>query len=304
MSVKAKRIILVVVVVAIVIGIFMIPKKKSSFPMKGGAEAETVYSVKTMTASRTSLQEYLSLNGNIQTANSIAVYPDISGKIVKVYVTLGSKVNRGDLIAEIDPSTPGSVYSVSGVYAPISGTITSLPLTNGTTVSTSSAIAQIGSVGVLQIKTNVVEKNVAALKNGLKADISLIAYDGEFFRAHVATVSPIVDETSRTKEVYLVFDDTDSRVNAGMYAKVKLYTIKHDNVIVIPYDAVSTIDGVSYAYIVKEDSTAEKREVKLGVNVDGNVEVEEGISEGEEVVISGIQSLEDGVKLRIVGGDK
>ncbi|MCR5606420.1 MAG: efflux RND transporter periplasmic adaptor subunit [Treponema sp.] len=262
---------------------------------------ESVYSVKSQKLVKTSLQEYISLNGNIQSNNTISVYPDIAGKVKSVMVTLGSNVKRGQMIATIDPSVPGSVYAESPVYAPISGKITSLPLTTGTSVSTSSAIAQIGTVNGLQIKAQVNERDVVVLKNGLEADISLVAITGETFKAHVNKVSPIVDETSRTKEIYLLFDTEDSRINAGMYAKIKLYTTLHENAIVIPYDSVVFVDGKSCVYVV-EGENAKLKTIELGVIVDGQAVVESGLEEGDELITTGVSALDDGVKVHVVGG--
>ncbi len=295
-----KKVILVAVVAAVVAGFAVAPKKQAQRPKT--EQSETVYSVQVQTIEKTSVQEYLSLNGNIQTNNTISVYPDIAGKIKAVRVTLGSNVKRGDVIATVDPSIPGSVYAESPIYAPISGKITSIPLTTGTAVTTTSAIANIGTTNGLQIKAMVPERDVAALKNGLDADISLVAYKGETFKAHVNKVSPILDETSRTKEIYLLFDADDARINAGMYAKIKLYTTKHENVVAVPYECVATIDGKQNVYIAKDDGTAERREVQVGVIVDGTAEIVSGISEGEKVIVSGVQALDDGVKIRIVEG--
>ncbi|MBR1713759.1 MAG: efflux RND transporter periplasmic adaptor subunit [Treponema sp.] len=295
-----KRIILVAVAAAAVAAVALMPKGSDSRPRK--EESESAYSVQVQKLERTEIQEYLSLNGNIQTNNTISVYPDIAGKIKAVRVTLGSNVKRGDVIATVDPSVPGSVYSESPIYAPISGKITSLPLTTGTAVTTTSAIAQIGTVNGLQIKAMVPERDVAVLKNGLDADISLVAYSGETFKAHVSKVSPILDETSRTKEIYLLFDVNDDRINAGMYAKIKLYTTKHENAIAIPYDCVTTIDGKSAVFVAKDDETAELRNIETGAIVDGTAEVVSGLSEGENLIVTGVQALDDGVKIKIVEG--
>ncbi len=298
------RIILVCGVLLIVVAAAFIPKKNKMMgrpagePGMGGAANETVYSVTSQTVEKTELQEYLTMNGNVQAGNTISVYPEIGGKIIKVYVTLGSEVKRGQKIAEIDPSSPGSYYQSSPVYAPISGTITSLPLTVGTSVTSSTAVATIGEINFLQIKANVPERDIAVLKTNLKADVSLVAYKGEVFHAHVISVSPIVDETSRTKELYFAFDESDSRVNAGMYAKVKLYTTLHQDVIVIPYDSVLNQNDQNYVFVINEDSTVSVRNVELGVNVDGMVEVLSGLQEGEKIVVSGNQSLTEGVKVK------
>ena len=298
MKITKKRAALVLIVIAVVFGISKLPKKKMAFNM--GEQSEAVYTVQTQTVTKSDLQEYLSVNGNVQTSNTISVYPDIAGKVKSVKVTLGSNVKRGDLIATIDPSVPGSVYAESPVYAPISGKITSLPLTVGTSVSTSSAIAQIGTTRGLQIKSMISERDVAVLKNGLKADVSLVAYKDQIFTAHVNRVSPILDETSRTKEIYLLFDTEDERINAGMYAKLKLYTTLHKDAVVIPYDCVITVDGKTNVYVAKDDGTAELKEVKVGVIVDNKAEILSGLYEGENLITSGIQALDNGVKVRKV----
>ena len=111
-------------------------------------------------------------------------------------------------------------------------------------------------------------------------------------------MSPIVDEVSRSKEIYLSFDKKDERINAGMYAKIKLNTILHKDVFVISYDAVQTEEDETIIFVVNDDNTVSKRKVELGVNVDGYVEILSGVSAGEKVVVSGIQSLSEGAKIK------
>ena len=274
------------------------PENMHGMPDFGISQSESIHSVKTEFIEPKDLQEYISLNGNIQANNTISVYPQIGGKITSVFVTLGSTVKRGDKIAEIDPSSPGNYYEATPVYAPISGTITALPLTVGTSVNTQTAIAQIGNIEELQIKARVPERDIASLKNGLSAEVTLFAYKNQIFDAHVIRVSPIVDEVSRSKEIYLSFDKKDERINAGMYAKIKLNTILHKDVFVISYDAVQTEEDETIIFVVNDDNTVSKRKVELGVNVDGYVEILSGVSAGEKVVVSGIQSLSEGAKIK------
>ena len=167
----------------------------------GGQNNQTAVSVRTQVAEVKTLHDYVNTNGEIATQSSIEVFPDIGGKIVSVNVRLGSTVRRGDVIARIDPSTPGTQYANSSVYAPVSGVITKTPLKQGTTVSTSSTITVIGDVENLQISASIPERYVAALKPGLKANITLEAYPNQIFTATVSQVSPLVDSTSRTKTV-------------------------------------------------------------------------------------------------------
>ncbi|MGN0738753.1 MAG: efflux RND transporter periplasmic adaptor subunit [Treponema sp.] len=294
MKITKKRIVMIIVAAAVLAVIACIPKRKMEFP----SQAETVYTVKSEELKKGDLQEYLLLSGNVKADNTISVYPDISGKLVNVPVTLGSYVKKNQLIAEVDPSVPGSIYAKSPVYAPIEGYITSLPLTQGTTVGTSTEIARIGNINNLQIETKIPEGKIGVLKNGLTAQVSLEAYKGETFPAHIFRISPIVDETSRTKEVYFLFDTNDERINAGMYVRIKLNTVLHKDVITIPSDCVITSAGKKYVFVQNDDMTVTQKEITTGVTVDARLEVLSGLTEGEKVIVSGMQVLTDGVKVR------
>jgi membrane fusion protein, multidrug efflux system len=298
MKLTKKRVGLIAAVVAVLVVIILIPKSHKTVQ----EDTQKTYSVTTTKLTKQNMQEYLIMNGNIKADNSISVYPDIGGKLVNVPVTLGSFVKRGQTIAEVDPSTPGTVYARSPVYAPIEGYVTSLPLTQGTTVSTSTAIAQLGNITKLQISAKVPERDVGVLKNGLTAVVTLSAYPNDTFPAHVFRVSPIVDETSRTKEIYYIFDTSDSRINAGMYARIKLNTVLHQNIIVIPIDSYVTNNGKQYVYVVNSDNTVTKKEIQTGITVDGKTEVTSGLAEGDRIVVSGLQVLTDGVTVNDIGG--
>ncbi len=296
-----KRVELIAAVAVVLVIIVVWPKGKSAAVQN----EQQVYTVQSSVITKTNLQEYLSMNGNVKADNSISVYPDIGGKLIEVPVTLGTYVKRGQVIAEVDPSTPGTVYAKSPVYAPIEGYVTSLPLTQGTTVSTSTAIAQLGNIKKLQIEAKVPERDIAVLKNGLTAEVSLEAYPGVTFPAHVFRVSPIVDETSRTKEIYLIFDTSDERINAGMYAKIKLNTVLHEGCITLPVNSFVTENGKQFVYAIKETDgklTAVKKEVVIGVTVDGVSEIKSGVNNGEKIIISGMQVLKDGASVKDIGG--
>jgi membrane fusion protein, multidrug efflux system len=264
---------------------------------KRGGKGTTV-SVKTEIASVKTLHDYVRTNGDVEAVSSIQVFPDIGGKVVDVHVSLGSSVTKGEVIAKIDPSVPGAKYALSPVYAPISGSILSTPLKNGTTVSTSSAITTIGDVSDLQVTANIPERFVALLKIGLHADVTLEAYQDVVFPATVIRISPVVDSTSRTKEIILAFDREDSRIDAGMFAKITLYTIDYKDSVTISGDAIVTKDEKQYAYVVTADNKAEQREVKPGKSVDGVYQILSGIKAGEKVIIEGTSTLSDGSSIK------
>lgn len=272
-------------------------------PGKGGARGRggtgnTIFTVRSAEAVKKTLNDYVITNGEVESQSAVEVFPSMGGKVQQINVLLGSQVKKGDVIAKIDPSEPGTKYALSPVEAPISGSIVSTPLKVGTKVTTNSAVTMIGDIDNLQISASVPERYVSELKTGLKAEITVEAYPDVIFMATVSRVSPVVDAATRTKQVIMNFDKKDSRVNAGMFAKVKLYTSKYSGKLVVPSDAIITNDDdVSYLFVVNDDYTVSRRTVKTGKAIDGMIQVTDNLVAGERVVYEGMLSLSDGANV-------
>ncbi|MDR2898063.1 MAG: biotin/lipoyl-binding protein, partial [Spirochaetaceae bacterium] len=103
---------------------------KSDAPAAPAAaeEAETRFAVNTLKVSEGTLDDYLEFGGDVVASSSVDVVPDASGRLAVLHVAVGDRVNRNQIIAEIDPSRPGMTYSLAPVRAPIEGTVTSLPV--------------------------------------------------------------------------------------------------------------------------------------------------------------------------------
>lgn len=252
----------------IVTGLFMM--SMFVFPACSKTEAEEENSQELIQAVRvekleaSDLRKFIELNGNIRAEKSMNVYPVVSGKISGTPVHLGSNVRKGDTVAFIDPSVPGSRYSLNEVTSPINGTVISIPLKEGTRVNTETAVAVIGDLSKLQIIAYIPERYVSYLKTGLEADVSLEAYPGEVFSALVSEVSPVLDEASRTKEIVLTFTKNDGRINAGMFAGVKLYIKSYAQVLSVPASCIIEKNGSKFVYlIVDENIDSRQAKVKL-----------------------------------------
>lgn len=270
---------------------------------KGGGS--TVFSVRSVEAKNAVLTDYVITNGEVESQSAVEVFPSMGGKVAQINVMLGSHVNRGDVIAKVDPSEPGTRYALSPVEAPISGSIVSSPLKVGTTVTTNSAVTMIGDIDNLQVSCSIPERYVAELKTGLQAEVFLEAYPDVVFTATVSRVSPVVDSSTRTKEIILNFNKKDSRINAGMFAKVKLYTTKYSGQLVVPSDAVVlNDDGSAYLFVVNDNSTVSRREVKTGKSVDSMIQITDNLMAGEKVVYEGMLSLNEGAKVNDLSNQK
>jgi multidrug efflux pump subunit AcrA (membrane-fusion protein) len=288
------------VIVAILVEVVALRLDKSK-GQTGEAEnqpTQNIFSVTTVVVEPKDLRAYIELNGLIDADDTVEVYPEIGGKYANQRVQLGFKVNKGDVIADIDPSKPGSPYSLSPVRAPISGTVTSLPRRPGSTVTTETVIAKIGDIDHLQVRLQIPEREIADMRTGLAAQVSVEAYPDAVFPASVYRISPLVDSISHTKDIYLRFDRDDPRINAGMFARVKLYTRLYRQCVAIPDDSILSINDKSYVFVMDANGSATKREINTGISIDGLTLVERGLNAEERIVVQGASTLSDGAKVR------
>lgn len=278
-----------------------------------GAEAEALFAVNTFKTSEGNLDNYLEFSGDVSAVSSVDVMPDMAGKISRVLVSVGDLVKKDQIIAYVDASRAGMTYSASPVKASISGRVTSFPYTVGTSVSQSMAVAKIADTDELQIKVNIPERFISRIKEKQTAVVTFDAYPGVEFNARVFEVSPVLDSVSRTMAIKLKFTNPDSRIRAGMFARVKLITDIMNNVIVVPSNAIITREEKPYMFVIaspateKEAATVKMVAVTPGITVDAKTEIQQGLFAGDEVVVKGQSLLKDGAKVSIVsttGTDK
>ncbi len=299
---KKRNIAIIAVFLVVIAAALLLPsaakKGPAGAPGPAGGAAVATFTVRTAAVERRTLQDYIESNGDIVVDATVKVYPQVSGEIRSMKVALGSDVAKGQLIAEVDPSTPGSAYALNPVHAPIAGTVTSSPLPVGSTVTASSAIVELGDVTDIEAEAMIPERYVGVLKVGLKAAVTFEAYPGERFPATVTRVSPVVDATSRTKTIRLSFDRADPRIDAGMFAKIRLDTVTYADRLTVSEGAVLSDSSGSYVFVANDDGTASKRAVAIGAGVDEFVELKSGVAEGELVVIEGASALSDGAAVK------
>jgi multidrug efflux pump subunit AcrA (membrane-fusion protein) len=266
----------------------------------GAATPATVYSVKVQKLTTASLRTYLEVNGDVVTSTNVDIFPDTGGRLAAVLVQVGDQVEKGKtVIAQVDPSKPGSNYALSPVYSPLTGTITSLTAQLGATVTGQSSLGTVGVLTDLLIESKVPEVDVAAVVAGLKAEITFPAFPGRVFTATVTRVDPVVDVTSRTKKIRLRLSGDSSGVNLGMFSRVKLYLAARPARVVAPLESVITRSGQSYAFVIEGEKTV-RRVVKTGITVDGQVEILDGLKAGETLVVKGQELLDDGASVRVI----
>jgi multidrug efflux pump subunit AcrA (membrane-fusion protein) len=283
---------------------------------ESAAQTVPIFAVNTILAVQGQIQDYITFSGDIVAGSTVDVHPEAAGRVTEIYVPVGSRVNRGDRIASVDPSRPGMTFRHSIVTAPISGTIVAIPAQVGMTVSQAVPLARIAGGGGLEIRLHVAERFISRMALNLPCEITLDAWPGEIFFGSISELSPTVDLASRTMEVRINVADPRARLKPGMFAQVRIITERKDNIVKIPSSAVINRFGEQYVYVIEkveiDDETGSdeaegrdnfivrKRIITPGILIDGVMEITSGLASYEEVVVRGQTLLDDGSRVNII----
>jgi len=266
----------------------------------GGGASRNATSVRVTPISAGTIEKSVIINGEILARNQVVIYPTVGGKLVETRLDIGDRVARGQIVAMVDPSRPGEVYSRSPVVSTVSGTILQAPYSIGDTLTTQSAVYTVGDLSSLLVETFVPERFVSSVRQGMRAQLQLEAISGETFNAEVIEINPVVDPASRTLKIRLRFLTPDSRIKAGMFATISLITSRKVDVPVIQRTSVINTYGSWIVFTVDENNIARRREVTLGIDNEDYFEILSGLSMGEKVVSAGQNFLSDGDLVRIL----
>jgi HlyD family secretion protein len=173
--------------------------------------------------------------------------------------------------------------------SPIKGIVTKQDAKVGEIVSANATVVSVISVAKFEIEANVTEADIAKIEIGNTAKVTLDAYGEEVvFEAKVVEIEPaetIIEGVTTYKTTFQFVDD-DERVKSGMTANIDILTDKRENVITIPRRTVATRNGDKIVKILVGENVWEVK-VKTGLTgSDGNVEILEGIKEGDKVITS------------------
>jgi len=267
---------------------------------QGGGSSRNATTVRVTPISTSTIEKSVIINGEILARNQVIIYPTVGGKLVETRLGIGDRVASGQIVAMVDPSRPGEVYSRSPVISTVSGTVLQAPYSIGDTLTTQSPVYTVGDLSSLLVETFVPERFVSSVRQGMRAQLRLEAISGEVFNAEVIEINPVIDPASRTLKIRLRFLAPDSRIKAGMFATINLVTSRKVDVPVIQRTSVISTYGSWIVFTVDENNIARRREVTLGIDNEDFFEILSGLNMGENVVSAGQNFLSDGDLVRIL----
>ena len=182
------------------------------------------------------------------------------------------------------------------VLAPSSGTVTEVKHKVGEVPGVGGAMFTIANLDKVILKLNVTSSEIGFFKKGAKATIDL---NGEKIQGEVTLIPLAADKTTRFFPVEVTFKNSNRKLLPGMYLTAKL-DAREVTGVTVPSEAVVYGNGVNAVWTVDKNGDAKRKIVQLGVQTKNNIQITEGINEGDVVMVEGQNRMNDGDKVLIV----
>jgi len=186
------------------------------------------------------------------------------------------------------------------IRAPFAAQVKERMVNAGTYLKASTPVFTLVKTNPIRMRIEVPERMAPWLHVGQIADVGLEAFPNRLFQGKVWRISPTVDQAKRTFVVEALIENGRNELKPGSYAKAVVHTSRTDSIKLVPVAALNYVFGANKVYIVKNNKI-DAREVKVGDRFGENVEIAEGVKDGEEVATSQLGKLESGTRVRMNG---
>lgn len=185
------------------------------------------------------------------------------------------------------------------IVAPASGYVIHKSVIEGTFVRRGTPLFRLSPLSTVWVYVDLFEYEAPWVRAGQPAEMELTYAPGTIYRGRIDYVYPFLDEKSRTIGARIIFDNPGLRLKPGMFATVRIETVPVEDAIIVPSEAVLRSGVRDMVFIALGGGRFEPRDVVIGLEGDGgDYQVVSGLSEGEEIVVSGQLLLDSESRLK------
>ncbi|HTI72834.1 MAG TPA: efflux RND transporter periplasmic adaptor subunit [Candidatus Limnocylindria bacterium] len=189
----------------------------------------------------------------------------------------------------------------SSITAPFDGRVTARNVDTGDLVTAASGreLFRVAQTHRLRIFARVPQTLAFSVREGSTAELSVPEKPGRLFSAKVTRTAGVIDQASRTLLVELEVDNKSNDLFAGSYAQVRLENLQRSDVLTIPGNSILfRAEGLQVA-VVTPEKKVELRSFKAGRDLGGRVEVTQGLSATDLIILNPPDSLTANTQIRI-----
>jgi RND family efflux transporter MFP subunit len=194
--------------------------------------------------------------------------------------------------------------SYTEIRSPINGFVTDRPLFPGEMAAAGTPLITVMDTSSVIARAHIPQDQAATLKVGDKATITVPGVE-EPIEGKVTVVSPALDPNSTTVEVWAQAKNPKGLLRPGTSAQLSILARSVPDALVIPASALLTnADGGTNVMVAGSDNKAHQKPVKTGIRQGDQVQIVEGLAEGDKIVTAGAYGLPDNTKIQVESGQE
>ena len=183
------------------------------------------------------------------------------------------------------------------IRAPFDGEIGLRTVSVGDYVTAGQDLVTLQALRQLKVDFRIPELYLSQITAGQRLNVAVDALPDRTWTAQVTAISPLVDVSGRALVMRAVVDNADGVLRPGMFARVNLL-LAETPALLVPETALAPRDNRHYVYRVRGE-TVEEVAVRIGQRRGGQVEVLEGLADGDQVVTAGLQKIQNGARVAV-----
>ncbi|WP_084082404.1 efflux RND transporter periplasmic adaptor subunit [Desulforamulus aeronauticus] len=188
-------------------------------------------------------------------------------------------------------------YNDTVIKSPLGGIVTARNIEVGELAGTSTPLFTVSNLDQVVVIVNVNEQQVNKLAEGMKVGVRVTAANQNQLTGVVSNIALAADAKLKVFPIKVQLANPDHQLKPGMFAEVLLEK-ELESSLLIPREAVLTIDGKSRVFVV-EDGVARERLVETGPTDGRNISILKGLAKDEEIITNNVSSMKDGQRVNI-----
>lgn len=185
------------------------------------------------------------------------------------------------------------------ITAPISGLMDEKGVNLGQYANMGVILGKVKNISPIYAVIEVDQNDLSSFKVGQSAKVKIGSNDLKEYDGMIKTIEVSADTSSRVFECKVQVDNQDQSLKPGIYANVDIIGNQKGETLAVPTDALSGTQG-DYTVFVNDNGTARKHIVSIGEITKALVEIKSGIQKGDSVIITNVNTLQDGDAVSVV----
>jgi cobalt-zinc-cadmium efflux system membrane fusion protein len=180
-----------------------------------------------------------------------------------------------------------SSASLLKIRSPFSGTLVEKHAVMGEAIDVGESIFQLADLSTFWLELSIPETQITQIRVGDSIRSAFTAIPGYRIEGTITWLSPRIEENTRMMKARALVSNHDGKLRQGLFGKVRLVSPAKEERLVTPRDAVQTVDGKPFIFVKRENDLFEIRHIAPGRKSRDRIEILEGLTPRDEIVIVG-----------------